>query len=116
MLPQSSSATNESASSESHDPLSSHLSISTALKLSLSGVENMDLEGESTQANLQSERDLLVPADMPVDLRVKLAIVMINMGEKFSEVTTIIYGSILDLCLLSLEFTRTNFFQSRRLR
>lgn len=64
--------------------------------------------------------DLVVPDDMPVDLRVKLALSLINLGERIPEVhilccsvnsiSTICYHFFFDI----LETFGANIFNSRR--
>lgn len=87
----------------SHDPSFSSLPLTTALRISISG-EGMELgpeplasdpitgKGESGEdggvVSGEGER-LSIAEDMPVDLRAKLAVAMIHLGETVPEVSTI---------------------------
>ena len=65
----------------------SYLSLTDALRISISG-ESIELEESGEEAEDQHEDlgELLLPDGMPVDLRVKLALAMINLGKRFPEV------------------------------
>ena len=74
--------------STSSFPLSS---LSTALRISISGEEMGADSAPPGQAPLpeqheEMEGELEIPDDMPVDLRAKLALAMINLGKVFPEV------------------------------
>ncbi len=82
-----------SSSSSSPFPLSS---LPTALRISISG-EEMGAESASSQepaAEQQEgeEGELEIPEDMPMDLRAKLALAMINLGKGSPEVLLIRYN------------------------
>jgi hypothetical protein len=69
---------------------SSYLSLTDALRISISG-ESMDyesagVEGASSGEQWSKSRDLIVPTGMLVDLRVKLALAMIHLGQILPEV------------------------------
>ena len=67
------------------------VSLTTALRISISG-DDMELGsdtmpcGEVAAEQEKSEDTLILPDEMPVDLRVKLALAMIHLGKKFPEV------------------------------
>lgn len=82
-----------------HDPMLPDVSLTTALRISISG-EGMEIE-EGTPADsaataaaaaaaplkqLEEEDNLILSEDIPVDLRVKLTVAMINLGKKIPEV------------------------------
>lgn len=94
----SSSSTGDGESKEPEASSSSdYLSLTDALRISISG-EDMDLPSEeelmsaasssepAAGSGRRSGRTLLVPDSMPVDLRVKLALAMINLGQEIPEV------------------------------
>ena len=94
MLPQTTGeAEAEAGNPTSSDDSSLHMmaDLNTALRISISG-ENIELNSEKpmtyvgTMFERMSEFDLSVPEDMPVDLRVKLAVAMIHNGKKFPDV------------------------------
>ena len=93
MLPQFSPTKDQSrevpSSSSSSFPLSS---LSAALRLSISG-EEMLSDSASGQEPMpeqheeeEKEGELEIPEDIPVDLRAKLALAMINLGKALPEV------------------------------
>lgn len=69
------------------------LSLTDALRMSIAG-ESMEFEAAVSDGDLlasskdqhSSGSDLFVPDDMPVDLRVKLALAMIFLGQQIPEV------------------------------
>ncbi len=68
----------------------SDLSLTAALRISISG-ETMELGSDLTSAGdpfdpPSKEESLSLPDDIPVDLRVKLAIAMIYLGKELPEV------------------------------
>ena len=80
----------DDANCRSHDPSLDlqDLSLTTALRISISG-ENIELGSDSMVDSLAEkpvESSLMLPDDMPVDLRVKFAIAMINLGKTIPEV------------------------------
>ena len=86
--PQTTSADNHVMS---HDSDSTLPTLSTALRLSIAG-ETLDQDAIELQPSigdllLQQETALEVPDDMPVDLRVKLAVSMIQLGKTVPEVS-----------------------------
>lgn len=127
MLPQP--TVSEDAASK--DQSSLPFSLTYALRLTELGYESTasgggEEEGEEPATSVQqqqqtTERSLFVPDDMPVDLRVKLALAMINLGRKLPEVRLIIHFC-LQLCVFyccacvcvtfstTVETSRTDFF------
>ena len=78
----------------SQEPSLSSLPLTTALRISISG-EGMELtpqvlnrEGEGSAEQGVRQGRLTVPDDLPVDLRAKLAVAMINLGLTVPEVRT----------------------------
>lgn len=87
MLPSATSTDNHVMSCNSDSTLPT---LSTALRLSIAG-ETLDQDTTELQPSIsdvviQQETALLVPDDMPVDLRVKLAVSMIQLGKTVPEV------------------------------
>ena len=77
----------------SHDSDSALTTLSTALRLSIAG-ETLDQDATELQPSISDivnhkEPVLVVPDDVPVDLRVKLAVSMIQLGKTVPEVILI---------------------------
>ena len=92
MFPSTPQATSRDNHMTSHDPDSALSTLSTALRLSIAG-ETLDQDATELQpsisdVDIQRETTLMVPDDMPVDLRVKLAVSMIQLGKIVPEVSS----------------------------
>ena len=93
MLPQTTGEAdkgNSHLASFSTDSSAAHMAdLTTALRISISG-ENMELNPDlpMTRVDTVLEQTLFFPNDMPVDLRVKLAVAMIHTGKEVPEVKT----------------------------
>lgn len=94
MLPQTPGEADKESSrleSFSTDTSSVHImaDLTTALRISISG-ENLELNTDMSMTVVDEvlERTLFLPDDMPVDLRVKLAVAMIHIGKEVPEVKT----------------------------
>ena len=96
--PPPTSSSEDLGTSKDLAPSSSYLSLTDALRISISG-ESMEYEeaaavssGEPAasssgeQLSDGSSAGLIVPSGMPVDLRVKLSLAMINLGQQVPEV------------------------------
>lgn len=86
----------------SHD-LDSHSSLptlSTTLRLSIAG-ETLDQDVDTEPSIIKMDEDVehfQTPGDMPVDLRVKLAVSMIQLGKNLPEV-----GQCRSICVYTLD-------------
>lgn len=91
MLPSTPQATSSDNHVTSHDSDSALSTLSTALRLSIAGVtldqDTAELQPSISDIVCQQEIALVVPDDMPVDLRVKLAVSMIQLGKTVPEVS-----------------------------
>lgn len=81
---------------DSHAPSLASLPLTTALRISISG-EGLELgsdtladggQCEQSEEGIRGEGRLSIPEDMPVDLRAKLAVAMINIDKSVPEVHT----------------------------
>jgi hypothetical protein len=89
MLPSTPQTTSGDSHVMSHDPDSALSTLSTALRLSIAG-ETLDQDTAELQpsiSDIHKETPLVVPDDVPVDLRVKLAVSMIQLGKTVPEVS-----------------------------
>ena len=90
MLPSAPQTTSGDSHVMSHDSDSALSTLSTALRLSIAG-ETLDQDTTELQPSISDmvnhkEPALVVPDDVPVDLRVKLAVSMIQLGKTIPEV------------------------------
>lgn len=103
MLPSAPQTTSGDSHVTSHDSDSALSTLSTALRLSIAG-ETLDQDTTELQSSISDmvnhkEPALVVPDDVPVDLRVKLAVSMIQLGKTVPEVR-LNYNSIAILLLI----------------
>ena len=80
-------STDDNMTSHDSDCSSALPTLSTALRLSIAG-ETLDraVELQSSVGEVEETAVLQIPDDMPVDLRVKLAVSMIQLGKTVPEV------------------------------
>lgn len=98
---------------EAHSPSLSCLPLTTALRISISG-EGLELDsladrgqcGQEEEQGARGGRSLCIPGDMPVDLRAKLAVAMINLEESVPEVLCVCgYMTVYPVCICDAHLT-----------